>query len=381
MLARASRISDWRLSFIPHIFGNLYLWLILFEIQLSISSILLLLFSLLTSFGFAALGYFINEYFDIKHDYIAGKINRLSNISNTQKISLLFVILSSCLIPWLYLPYNKISIILIIGQITLFCAYAMPPLRLKLNTWLAPIIDSLYAYIIPLLLSYYTYYLFTANTASHLTALILVYSILLFIVGLRNIVIHYINDIFKDKAAGLITLPRVLGVKKTNNLLWLFLIAESIISLVFIALASMQYKILLVLVAPYVYIVYRAYSSRKSLSNHLIVNQKTRHLPDAFYQFYAPLCILFALIVKHHNWAILVPMHFFLFIPRFKFHPIKSWFQRINFKLFFIGVKQLASWVVNYTIFFLFLIVGVNLRKEKTSAIKYLKKKLKFNNQ
>ena len=83
----ATRAKDWRFSFLPQIFGNLYLWLILFDIPFSISSVLLLILSLITSFGFAALGYFINEFFDKKDDENYNKVNKLLRLAIHNKFS------------------------------------------------------------------------------------------------------------------------------------------------------------------------------------------------------------------------------------------------------------------------------------------------------
>ena len=171
-LAQTTRLNDWLYSFIPQIFGNIYLWLLLFKIRLNGPSILLLISSLLTSFGFAALGYFINEYFDKEDDAKAGKLNRLSVINNRQKIVLFLSICCIVFLPWLFLPYDYISLELIAGQCSLFILYAAPPFRLK-KQWLAAIvIDALYAYVIPFLLSIYTYRLFAHQTKIDLLLII-----------------------------------------------------------------------------------------------------------------------------------------------------------------------------------------------------------------
>ena len=89
----ATRAKDWRFSFIPQIFGNIYLWLLLFKIDFGIKGLILLLLSLITSFGFAALGYLINEYFDQEDDAKAGKINKLKFIPKLYLIKLIIIIL------------------------------------------------------------------------------------------------------------------------------------------------------------------------------------------------------------------------------------------------------------------------------------------------
>ena len=374
-LILATRAKDWRFSFIPQIFGNLYLWLILFKIPFSGKSILLLILSLITSFGFAALGYFINEFFDKESDTKAGKINKLMLISGSKQFALFVCIMLFTFLPWIVLPYNQNSLFLIALQIILFVVYAMPPFRFKQLPYLSIITDALYAYILPLLLSFYTYSLFVKSTPIDIIFLVF-YAALLLVAGIRNIIIHYINDIFKDKKSGIITLPRILGVNGTNNLLKFLLVTELGISIGVIYILGQEQPWLWLLIVAVFYLIYRAYIQVRTMYDNIIVNRPIRHLPDLYYQVFAPAIILLALVVQDYYWLLIVPVHVVLFVPAFRLHPIISWFQRINFRLYYIWLRQLISWIVNYTIFFLFLLVGVNLKSRQTSAMGFVKKKL-----
>ena len=377
-LILATRAKDWRFSFIPQIFGNLYLWLILFNIPLSASSLLLLVMSLITSFGFAALGYFINEFFDKEDDTKAGKINKLMLLSGPKQLVIFCAILAFTFAPWLILPFNSNSITLIGVQVGLFLVYAMPPLRFKKVPYLSVITDALYAYTVPFILSYYTYFLYAgANTINIL--FVISYGTLLFVAGFRNIIIHYINYIFKDKKSEITTLPRMLGVKATNNLLKFLLCAEALVSFFVIYLVGLQEAWLWLLCIAVLYLLYKAYRQAQALHDDIIVNRPIRHVPDLYYQVYAPAIILLVLVIKNPIWLLIAPIHIALFVPLFRLHPIISWFQRINFRLYYIWIRKLTSCVVNYTIFFLFLLIGVNLKNRQTSAWGYLKKKLHLN--
>jgi 4-hydroxybenzoate polyprenyltransferase len=374
-LLMVTRAKDWRFSFIPQIFGNLYLWLLLFDINFSLSALLLLVLSLVTSFGFAALGYYTNEYFDQEDDAKAGKINKLKFITLQQKIILLITILFATFIPWIVLPSNSISLILMAIQILLFVLYAAPPFRLKRNIYFSAITDALYAYIIPLLLSYYTYYLFSGASSINIVFLVC-YGSLLFIAGFRNIIIHYINDIFKDKKVGLVTLPRAIGVYKTNTLIITLLILEFCLILTKIFIVTFDNIYLSILLIPLVFLTYRAIKQSQTQTDNIIVNKPLRHSTDLYYQVYAPALILGVLVLQQFIWIILVPVHIALFVPLFRLHPIISWFQRINFRYYYIWVKQILSWIINYSIFFIFMLIGVNLKKRKLSALGYIKQKL-----
>lgn len=371
-LTTVTRAKDWHFSFIPHIFGNLYLWLILFKIEFSLSSVTLLALSLLTSFGFAALGYFINEYFDQAYDARAGKINKLSKLNAIEKCALLLGICAITLLPWLKLPYTQISFLLIALQLALFLFYAAPPFRVKRTVYLSVITDALYAYVIPLILSYYTYYLFSRSGTFSVPFLV-AYSISLFAAGYRNIIIHYVNDAEEDKKSGLQTLPVKIGEQRTSGLIRSLICCELLAVLVMIFAAIKIDQKLVILFLPVLYLVYTGYRIYRKPEGNAI--KKFRHIPDLFYQFYTPALALVALVSENHKWLVIVPFHLVLFIPFFRFHPLISFVQRINFKLYYIWLRQLMSWVVNYTIFFLFLLIGVNLKKRNISAIDYLKGK------
>jgi len=371
----ATRAKDWRFSFIPQIFGNLYLWLLLFKIDFGIKGLILLLLSLITSFGFAALGYLINEYFDQEDDAKAGKINKLKFIPKLYLIKLIIIILLATFTPWIILPFDEISGVLVTTQIALFFLYASPPFRFKKNSYLSGITDALYAYIIPLLLSYYTYYLYSGSASINFHYIVC-YSILLYIAGYRNIIIHYINDIFKDKKAGLITMPRAIGVNNTNNLLISLLFIEFVLLIITVVIISKEIFLLWFLLLPILFLVYKAISQAQKLPDKIIVNKPIRHAPDLYYQVYAPAIILAVLIWYDFKWALLVPIHIALFIPLYRLHPFISWFKRINFKLYYIWTRQIISWVVNYTLFFMFILFGVNLKKRQLSALGYIKYKL-----
>lgn len=376
-----TRAKDWRQSFIPLIFGNLYLWLILFKISFNFKILWILFLSLTTSFGFAALGYFINEFFDKEDDFVAGKINKLQILDAYKQVILFVCILLFTFIPWVFLPFNKISIVLITIQVLLFIIYASYPFRLKKNKYLSGIIDSMYAYTIPLLLSYYTFYL-VSRSDSFNPLILFTYSLLLLITGYRNITIHYINDIFKDKRVGLITLPRHIGVKKTDSLLKICLLLEAIILFVFIMLIGQNYTGFYLLLIPFAYKLYKGFYQYFILKNKNIVTNFIRHIPDAYFQYYFPISILLLLIISNFRWAILLPIHLILFVPNFRFQPLISLWHRIHFRLYFNYIyygyiRKTISWIINYSIYFLFLLFKVDLKKRNISAINYLKQKIK----
>ena len=138
----ATRISDWRLSFVPFIIGCVYFWASLLHLDFSFFHFLIFCLSICTSFGFAALGYFINEFFDKKHDAQAGKINKLAILTWPKQLFLFLLILVLCFAPWLVLPTSRFSIILITIEILCFLLYSLPFIRLKNTYYFAGILAN-----------------------------------------------------------------------------------------------------------------------------------------------------------------------------------------------------------------------------------------------
>jgi 4-hydroxybenzoate polyprenyltransferase len=368
-----TRAGDWRFSFIPFIFGNLYLWLSILEIEFSFSAIFLLILSLTTSLGFAALGYFINEFFDKEEDAKAGKINNLSLLSTQKQAALFLIIVALTFLPWIWIPKNIYSLYLIIIQVGLFLAYSMPPIRIKHIPYLSAFVDAGYAYIVPMLLSFYSFALFSEEVR-HLK-IIGFYAFLLLIVGFRNITIHHINDIFKDKRNGFITLPRILGVVNTDKLLKLLIIFELVVVFAWILLiTNINWKYSL-LFFPLIYSLYSGLMNYKVMEDNLIVNNSIRHTTDSFYQLWFPIIALLILIFDNLNWIFIIPIHAILFVSG----DVLSEFYDLLIRIWADYTRPILSFVINYTIYFLFLLFTVDLIKENKSALEYLNYRFRKN--
>jgi 4-hydroxybenzoate polyprenyltransferase len=100
-----------------------------------------------TLFGIAGLGYFINDWADIRSDQLAGKPNKVGELSLGVRLLILILLCAFSFLPWLILPMNEYSWALIGIEIILFLMYSLPPLRLKEKGFLGIITDTMYAYI------------------------------------------------------------------------------------------------------------------------------------------------------------------------------------------------------------------------------------------
>lgn len=355
------RTNDWLYSFVPLIFGHLYLWITILDIPLSTDLVAHLLLSLLTTFGIAGLGYFINEYFDIEDDTKAGKVNKLTRISNNYSFFIVVLLLFCTISPWFVLPFDWISLALLSLQFFLYIIYSVKPFRVKKNPFLSNLIDCLYAYLIPLLLSFYTFFLIHPNAFDF--AVVVLYTVLMFFVGLRNIFVHQIVDIFNDKRIGYLTLPRILGIRKSNLFILISLVVEVVLFSIIIFQIVWINSILGFLIIPFIYLTIRGLYQFVKAKRKVFVYKPLRNFTDVIYQFWLPFCLLLALTASNIYWMIALVFHLLLFT---NFVRLDSLWQS------FVSVLSIG---VNYFIFYLFLIFGVNLKIEKTSAFQYLKTK------
>jgi 4-hydroxybenzoate polyprenyltransferase len=329
---------------------------------------------MLTTLGFASMGYFINDFFDKKADKIAGKINYLSLQKSGIQLLLFMTSLLIAFFPWIWLPSNNISWFLIAIELMFFLLYSLPFPRLKNVPYLSGIIDSSYAYVIPLLLVFHTCSLYAQQAFA---PFIVFFAIGVFFIGFRNITIHHVNDISKDLLSGTVTLPQKIGSAKTNSLILVLLLFEIVLIFISSFLIAKDHPFFfcwLLFYCSFVAIRFIKVRSSFELSSPFI--DKVRHLTDVSYQVWFPLITLLLATTVDWRWILLSPFHVILLIPSYHLKNVIEWMLLVwdKFKTyFFFPAKHFISHIINYSIFYFFLLFGVNLRKEKKSAWRYLK--------
>ena len=370
-IAHLSRTKDWRLTFIPFILGCVYLWLVWFRTPFSIEALVLFALSLITATGFAALGYLINEYFDQKDDALAGKLNRMTLAPMHVCIGLLIAATILALLPWMWLPSNPFSWLLIASELSCFALYSFPIFRLKNVPFIANSIDMAYAYTIPMLLSFHTYSLFHGQSwPKWLWPLVTCVSL----IGLRGIIIHQVHDLFNDKRAGIRTLPLTIGPRLTSLLLACLMFAEILSFLLFAFMFSwiMPWWAASILVSYAVYLAFLI-QGEKGLLLAFLPLAPQRHATDQFYQIIFPMLMLVLVAFSNLWWAILIPLHIGVLVPLHVQQQIWHNARNAANGVYYTGIRKPMNATVNYSIYYSFLVVGVNLKKENTSAAQYLR--------
>ncbi len=225
------RFDTWWNFIIPPILAFVYLLLLLLDILLGDA----LFFTgqiLVWMAGAASFGYFVNNLCDTKNDARAGKENETTLVPVPLKIVIIGVSLLCALVPWIYLSDSLLSFGLVLFHLVLLCIYSVPPLRLKNNVYLGIIIDTLYSIVVPLLIVFAAFNdKWTIDKFNLLIAGIICWS---FLKGLRNILMHQLNDRKSDLKAQHTTLVLKIGPAGTVNGINYFILPVEIIVFSFI---------------------------------------------------------------------------------------------------------------------------------------------------
>lgn len=188
--------------------------------------------------GIASLGHFINDLADTEEDRLSGKHNYVAGLGRNQKILSGILLILFCVLPWFYLRTDAVILSLLGLQLLLYIVYSVRPFRLKNRHLWGIVADTLYGHVLPALvvLAVFSYYgsfkqLFSFN---NLFAMVLI--IWLVCKGMRNIILHQIDDRKKDALAGINTF-----VVKSGGVFSLNLINRLILPLEFFVFLLLVY--------------------------------------------------------------------------------------------------------------------------------------------
>jgi hypothetical protein len=197
-----------------------------------------------------------------------------------------------------------------------------------------------------------------------------------FFIGLRNIIIHQVRDVFKDAQSGMRTLPMVIGVERARYVtftLWLYETALMILFSIVFALDKVEMMIWLLIVT----IISLIRKHEVSVQSETLLNGS--FFSNKLYQYAFPMLMLFFTALNDIRWLLaLVGFHLiFLFPPEYVLYAssfvLIVWYRvKVVFWNTVSKVRHLISLSVNLPIYWLFRLFGVDLIKEKKSAAEVL---------
>jgi 4-hydroxybenzoate polyprenyltransferase len=186
--------------------------------------------------GVAGFGHVLNDLGDIDVDRAASKLNTVQGRNHFQTALMIVALLALSCLPWLILPANRWNLSLIGLQLLLLTIYALPPVRLKVRPISGVLTDALYAYTVPMLITWTTWSQLGGQAKSQplLLAAIVPWSLF---AGIRGILVHQDVDAANDDAAGVATFVTRYGHERSFWLLSRIVLPAEIVCFVLMTFA------------------------------------------------------------------------------------------------------------------------------------------------
>lgn len=279
-----------------------------------------------TTIGFMGFGYVTNDLADRKKDALAGKPNSVTNLSLVQRVVLIALFLALAIGPWLYLPLDRISTVLIIAELALFVLYAFPPFRLKEKGFLGVVTDALYAHALPGFLASWTFFLVGNEDYPDFFYFALTLTGWQLFSGIRNIVSHQLKDLDNDLASGTHTFATRHGKQKVARWFSRLFIPLEVVAF-FPFLFFIQLEIEFLCIALLIFLVSAYGNWKQNASNEPPAKNFTNAFLDRFYIHWFPYIVLLDLAFGRVSLWWLTVFHVFLFHP-----AVGRLIKRISFR-------------------------------------------------
>ncbi len=228
------RTNTWWNAVVPQVLGWMYLCLRVnmhgpyIHLRLVVSFFIALI-------SISVFGYLFNDLCDVESDKKAGKKNALGQFPFAARLIIVSLPLLAGFAAWYDIGAQTIANILFGLQILALVLYSLPPVRLKERGVLGVFADAFYGHINPVLITLFT---FASGRIGIVEATLL--SVLLLCItlkGIRNILLHQLDDRKNDKRAGIQTFVVRNGAYPTllfvNNLLIFEILVTVLLALTF----------------------------------------------------------------------------------------------------------------------------------------------------
>jgi 4-hydroxybenzoate polyprenyltransferase len=281
-------------------------------------------------------GYFLNDLFDKKADALSDKFN-ITNIIN--KYALVFIIILFGLLGfYLLFTISKKANLVLIFQFLLLLGYSLPYIRLKEKGIFGLFTDALYAHVIPGIILLYILQEYCVIPFTIWASFV----VFLIFMGLRDITIHQLEDIEKDRQSNIKTYA-IKHQKTIHNQINTLSILAAIALCIFLffiqtAFNSFLYLLLFILLSIS-YVVY-------FLKNKNLVKKDLMHN----YIILSSVLFLYLLLESQNYMGIVLLLH-----PYF-LQKTKSLINYILITIIPLGI--------NYCLYFFFILLGRNLKEK-----------------
>lgn len=275
------------------------------------SALIAVFLSLAIIIGVAGFGYLSNDLGDRRQDALIGKENASAGLSLSKVISLYALFLALALLPWLRMPINLYTALLLAFQFVLFALYSFPPFRLKERGLAGVVTDALYAHVNPALLAASTFYFLCGSNFPEFGFWLFILALWQLVLGIRNILFHQLKDFEDDIRSGTNTFVTNYGLQKTERLVALYIIPlEAALFVAFMGANRAQ----LYLLAPFIFLYWMAIfvRNRKQLRG-LGFRERAYLLFDDLYVLWLPVFVVALLPLVEPLYAVVIGLHLLVF--------------------------------------------------------------------
>ena len=311
----AIRTNHWWKYKTAHILGFTYFFFFLIVLT-RFEAIILFILSTTTILGIAGMGYYLNDLYDIEFDLKAGKINRLAKIPLFFRVCIVVLLLILAFAPWFYLRSTPLTWVLIGFELFLFWVYAHPLTRLKEKAQWGLVCDALYGHALPVVIACYTYWQYYDHPVFNPYLFFLLLFFWQFIKGIRNILLHQLEDYENDIRVGIKTFTSINDINRVYRfVLYKIVPLEFVISALFLVFIFPLLPIPLLGFVLFLLIFVAAHGLFRNIQidkEKYDANTYLYFLND-WYEDYLPVLILVGLVYEQiHLWPLLLG-HFLIF--------------------------------------------------------------------
>lgn len=261
----------------------------------------------------SAFGYLLNDFFDVQSDLLAGKKNVLATYRMPTRIIAMLIPLTLGITTWLLMPFRAGATALFALQIIALFIYSAPPFRLKEQGLAGVMADAFYGHINPAFIALTALGGYSKALPNAVTfALIL--ALALTLKGVRNILLHQIEDRKKDKRAGLKTFVLQKGALFSLNLinrLLPFEIALTVSLALFISFFMPPFLLSILFFSVLTYLKFSGWKLAYLPARQL--KFKFHYFLNDYFEGWLPVFFLLLLAIKHAQFVWLLPVHLLLF--------------------------------------------------------------------
>ena len=315
------RANTWWNAIVPQVLGWIYFCALLDPTNVTVDRQRVLLF-FLSLISISAFGYLLNDFFDLRSDEISGKKNSLYGLNPGLRIVLVLLPLIIGFVSWTLLPSRLGANILFTLQLTALVFYSSPPFRLKEKGKWGIVADAFYGHINPAFIAISTFLLGYSKSGTQGFILLGLLFLCTGLKGIRNILLHQLEDRKKDRMAGIGTFVVKRGALFSLNLVNRLLPLETFFTIALALLISVWFPPFFLSILIFAVLTYLKFSGWKL--GYLPKRQlkfKFLYFLNDYYEGWMPVFFLLLLGVRQHEFLFLLALHLILF-PSFL---IKLW--------------------------------------------------------